>query len=106
MQGLGTAEVLAERSKQLQQTPALPSKPRLNLSSLQVLTETLNFLAAAIQDFGLALFDVPALLAWAKADLGSSVAGTRTAAIAMVRLSAWAPRPQPLRRLAAWGSEL
>jgi hypothetical protein len=29
---------------------------------------------------------VPALLDWAKADLGSTVAGTRTAAIAMVRV--------------------
>lgn len=50
----------------------------------QVLTETLNFLSASVQDFGLALFDVPALLDWAKQDLGSAVAGTRTAAIAMV----------------------
>lgn len=49
-----------------------------------MLTETLNYLAAAIQDFGLAAFDVPALLDWAKADLGSSVAATRTAAIGMV----------------------
>jgi cytoskeleton-associated protein 5 len=52
----------------------------------KVLTETLNFLAASLQDFGLAAFDVPALLEWAKLDLGSAVAGTRTAAIAMVGL--------------------
>ena len=51
----------------------------------QVLTETLNFLTASVQDFGLAAFDVPALLDWAKADLGSAVAATRTAAISMVR---------------------
>ena len=55
---------------------------------MQVLTETLNYLAAAIQDFGLAAFDVPSLLTWAKADLGSAVAGTRTAAIAMVGVGA------------------
>jgi hypothetical protein len=60
-------------------------------SAPQVLTETLNFLTASIQDFGLAPFDVPALLAWTKADLGSSVAGTRTAAIALVRLLFWDP---------------
>jgi hypothetical protein len=57
-----------------------------------VLTETLSFLATSIQDFGLAAFDVPALLTWAKADLGSSVAGTRTAATAMVRPHAAAAR--------------
>jgi len=52
----------------------------------KVLTETLNYLTNAIQEFGLAAFDVGALLGWAKADLGSAVAGTRTAAIAMVRV--------------------
>jgi cytoskeleton-associated protein 5 len=69
-----------------------------------VLTETVNYLAGAIQEFGLAAFDVPALLGWAKADLGSTVAGTRTAAIAMVRArqgdgigaAPRAPKPPPL----------
>lgn len=63
----------------------------------QVLTETLNWLGSALQDFGITCFDVAALLDWAKADLGSAVAATRTAAIAMVRPAApccWQARSQ------------
>lgn len=52
----------------------------------KVLSETLAWLAAALQDFGVAAFDVAALISWAKADLGATAPATRTAAIGMVRM--------------------
>ena len=50
----------------------------------KVLTEALNWLTQAIQEFGLPSFSVPALLEWAKADLGSSTPAVRTAAVALL----------------------
>jgi cytoskeleton-associated protein 5 len=50
----------------------------------KVLTEALNWLSQAIQEFGLASFSIPAVLEWAKADLGSSTPAVRTAAVALL----------------------
>ena len=47
----------------------------------QVLSEALNWLAQAVEDFGLAAMDVRSLLAWSKEDLGSANAGVRNSAI-------------------------
>ena len=50
-------------------------------SPLQVLSEALNWLSQAVEEFGLAALDVRSLLAWAKEDLGSANAGVRNSAI-------------------------
>lgn len=47
---------------------------------LQVLTETINWINLAVQEFLLPGFNVKSLLDWAKEDLGSANAATRTAA--------------------------
>lgn len=46
----------------------------------QVLTETINWINLAVQEFLLPAFDVKTLIDWAKEDLGSANAATRTAA--------------------------
>lgn len=52
--------------------------------ALQVLSESLNWLTQAIEDFGLPLFNVKSLLDWAKEDLGSANAAVRNSAIHML----------------------
>jgi hypothetical protein len=49
-----------------------------------VLTEAINWITLAIGDFLLPAFNVKALLGWAKEDLGSANAATRTAAVQML----------------------
>jgi cytoskeleton-associated protein 5 len=49
-----------------------------------VLTEAINWITLAVNDFLLPAFNVKALLGWAKDDLGSANAATRTAAVQML----------------------
>lgn len=46
----------------------------------QVLTEAINWISLAVSDFLLPAFNVKSLIDWAKEDLGSANAATRTAA--------------------------
>ena len=51
---------------------------------LQVLSEALIWMATAIQEFGLKQLDVKQLIEWMKADVSSTSAPVRTAAIALL----------------------
>ncbi len=51
---------------------------------LQVLSEALTWMATAIQEFGLKQLDVKQLIEWMKADVNSTSAPVRTAAIALL----------------------
>lgn len=51
---------------------------------MQVLTEAINWINLAVQDFLLPAFNVKSLIDWAKDDLGSANAATRTAAIQLL----------------------
>ena len=48
---------------------------------LQVLSESISWMATAVEEFGLAVMPRPALIDWMKADLASSNAAIRNAAI-------------------------
>ncbi|KAF6262791.1 armadillo-type protein [Scenedesmus sp. NREL 46B-D3] len=50
----------------------------------KVLTEAINWVTLAVNDFLLPAFNVAVLLGWAKEDLGSANAATRTAAVQML----------------------
>ncbi|KXZ46795.1 TOG1 protein [Gonium pectorale] len=50
----------------------------------KVQSETINWIARAITEFGMAGLDVRALLEWSKEDLGSANAGVRNAAIQLL----------------------
>ena len=50
----------------------------------QVLSEALGWMSTAVEEFGLKQLDVKQLIEWMKADLGSSSAPVRTAAIALL----------------------
>ena len=51
---------------------------------MQVLTETLAWMAETVEEFGLGMLDVKLLIEWMKADLGSSNAGVRNGAITLL----------------------
>jgi cytoskeleton-associated protein 5 len=51
---------------------------------MQVLSESLAWMAQAIEEFGLASLDVKLLIDWMITDLGSSNAGVRNSAIALL----------------------
>lgn len=51
---------------------------------LQVLSESLLWMAVAVEEFGLVAFNVTALIGWAKEDLGSTNAAIRNATIALL----------------------
>ncbi|KAK9814323.1 hypothetical protein WJX72_004049 [[Myrmecia] bisecta] len=50
----------------------------------KVLSESVNWMATAVEEFGLGVLDVKALLDWMKTDLASSNATVRNAAIALL----------------------
>lgn len=50
----------------------------------KILSEVLNWMAQAIEEFGLQCFVVKSLLDWAKEDLGSANAGVRNSAVRML----------------------
>ena len=52
--------------------------------AVQVLSESLVWMAQTIEDFGLSTLDVKLLIDWMIADLGSSNAGVRNVAIALL----------------------
>ena len=49
-----------------------------------MLTETLGWMTETVEEFGLGALDVRLLIEWMKADLGSSNAGVRNGAIALL----------------------
>lgn len=51
---------------------------------MQILSEVINWMSQAIEEFGVAVFNVKSLLDWMKEDLGSANAGVRNSAITLL----------------------